>query len=333
MFMRSPLVSGLLLAFQGLALTSNLQAAEASDRNAWSLPEEIEAVSGSGAALAGSGVASVSDQGAIRLNPAMLYLHRAYDVGGGYYWPAQGRPFYKVSVIDGITSRYVAGFEYTGFAENLKERNRADAVGDSPVHKRGSVAISIPTDYFAIGFSGHYVEAEDTITDPANPEVYKGISLGAGVIAMLGNQIRLGVSLENFNNRRIAEVAPKTARVGLAWEDKTQTVTVHGEVRQRDRAVNLEWNDPIVDGLALAPSEVDDKPERMAFGGIQVKTFDMLRIFAAHGRTIRGEAREVTGGGIGIYQKQFSFSYATSKKDPDAKDWQSSLHLSLTMKI
>jgi hypothetical protein len=331
--MRSPLVSGFLLVFQGLALTSNLQAADDSNTNAWSLPEEIETVGGSGAALAGSGVASVSDQGAIRLNPAMLYLHRAYDVGAGYFWPAQGRPFYKVSIIDGVTSRSVAAFEYTGFAENLKERNRADVEGDSPVHKRGSVAIAIPTDYFAVGFSGHYVEAEDQLTDPENPEIYKGISLGAGVIAMLGNQIRLGLSLENFNNRRIKDVAPQTTRIGLAWEDKTQTVTVHGELRQRERAMNLEWNNPIVDGLALAPSDVDDSPERMALGGIQVKTFDILRLFAAHGRTIRGETREVTGAGVGIYQKNFSFSYATSKTDPDAKDWQSSLHLSVTMKI
>jgi len=330
--MRSPLVSGLLVAFQGLALTSSLHAAEETSKNAWSLPEEIEAASGSSAAMAGSGVASVSDQAAIRLNPAMLYLHRSYDVSGGYYWPAEGRPFYKISVIDGVTSRAVAGFEYTGFAENLKERNRSDIEGDSPVHKRGSVAIAIPTDYFAIGLAGHYVEAED-MTDPQNPEVYKGISLGAGLIAMLGNQIRLGLSLENFNNRRVADVAPRTARIGLAWEDITQTVTIHGEVRQRDRSVNLEWNNPIVDGLALAQSEVDDSPERMALAGAQVKTFDMLRVFAGYGRTIRGETREVTGAGIGIYQKNFSFSYATSKKDPDAKDWQSSLHLSVTMKI
>ncbi|HYX31989.1 MAG TPA: hypothetical protein VE954_02665, partial [Oligoflexus sp.] len=269
---------------------------------------------------------------AIRLNPAMLYLHRGYDVGAGYFWPAAGRPFYKVSVIDGVTSRAVAGFEYTGFSENMKDRNRSDIVGDSPVLKRGSVAIAIPTDYFAIGFSGHYVEAEDR-TDPANPEVYKGISLGAGVVAMLGNQMRLGLSIENFNNRRVADVAPKTARLGLAWEDKTQTVTIHGEVRQRDRAVNLEWNNPIVDGLALAQSEVDDSPERMALGGVQIRTFDMLRLFAGYGRTIRGESREVTGAGIGIYQKNFSFSYATSKQDPEAKDWQSSLHLSVSMKI
>jgi hypothetical protein len=330
--MRSPLVSGLFFTFQGLALSSALHAAEAADRNAWSLPEEIEAVGGQGAAMAGSGVASVSDQSAIHLNPAMLYQHRAYDVGGGYFWPAQGRPFYKVSVIDGVTSRAVAGFEYTGFAENLKDRNRSDVIGDSPVLKRGSVAIAIPTDYFAIGFAGHYVEAED-MTDPANPEVYKGISLGAGLMAMLGQNVRLGLSIENFNNRRVADVSPKTVRLGLSWQDMTQTVTLHGEVRQRDRAVNLEWNNPIVDGLALTEAEVDDSPERMALAGIQVKTFDVLRVFAGYGRTIRGETREVTGGGIGIYQKGFSFSYATSKKDPDAKDWQSSLHLSVTMKI
>jgi len=319
------------LVFQGLVLANSLHAAEQST-NSWSLPEEIEAVGGQGAALAQSGVASVSDQGAIRLNPAMLYLHRAYDVSGGYYWPAEGRPFYKLSVIDGVTSRMVAGFEYTGFQENLKNRNPSDVAGDSPVLRRGTVAIAIPTDFIAIGFSGHYVEAEDR-TDPSEIKSYKGISLGGGIVAMLGKQMRLGISAENLNNRRVADVAPKTLRAGLSWEDPSSTVTVHGEVRQRDRAVALEWTDPITDGLTLAESEIDTSPERMALGGLQVKTFDMLRLFAGYGRTVKGEVREVTGGGIGIYQKSFSFSYATSKKDPDAKDWQSSLHLSVTMKI
>jgi hypothetical protein len=71
----------------------------------------------------------------------------------------------------------------------------------------------------------------------------------------------------------------------------------------------------------------------MALAGIQVKTFDMLRLFAGYGRSIRGELREVTGAGIGLYQKNFSFSYAASQSDSNAKDWQSSLHLSVLMKI
>ncbi len=329
--MQSPILSSLLVVCQSLALASSLHAA---DRAVTSpLPEEIEAVGGQGAALAQSGVASVSDQAAIHLNPAMLYLHRAYDVGAGYYWPSAGRPFYKLSVIDGVTSRMVAGFEYTGFQDNLKDRNQSDIQGDSPVRKRASVALAIPTDFFVIGFSGHYVEAENAEDPSIEPSTIKGISLGAGLVALLGNQVRLGLSLENFNNRRVASVAPKTARAGLAWEDKSSMVTVHGELRQRDRSATLELNDPLLDGLSLTDVPRDDRPEQMALTGIQVKTFDMLKVFAGYGRTIRGEKREVTGAGIGIYQKNFSFSYATSKNNPAAKDWQSSLHLSLTMKI
>ena len=298
------------------------------------LPDEVEAIGGQGAAQVNSGVAASSDHAAIHLNPAMLFMHRAYDVGAGYYWPAQGRPFYKLSVIDGTTSRVVVGFEYTGFQENLRDRAEQDKEGDSPVRRRGSVAFAIPTDLFAIGFSGHYVEAANpSLTVPDQEQDIKGIALGAGLVALLNKQIRLAASVENFNNRRVAAVAPKTIRAGLAWEDPSATVAAHAEFRQRERSLSLELPLPSSDSLTLLPEDVSTRAEKMVLGGFQVKTFDLLKVFAGYGRTLQDKEREVIGGGMGIFQKGFSLSYATSKNLPNAKDWQSSLHISVTMKM
>ncbi|MCX6129358.1 MAG: hypothetical protein NTX25_09890, partial [Proteobacteria bacterium] len=188
--------------------------------------------------------------------------------------------------------------------------------------------------FFSLGFAAHYVEAENPdVLNAGEDQSLKGIALGVGLVALLNKQIRVAASLENFNNRRVAAVAPKAARVGIAWDDPGSNLTAHLELRQRDRSKTLELPIPGLDGLTLASEEISDKPEKMALGSLQVKTFDMLKFFAGYGRTLESGEREIAGGGLGIFQKSFSFSYAASKNFPNATDWQSSLHLSLTMKI
>jgi hypothetical protein len=71
----------------------------------------------------------------------------------------------------------------------------------------------------------------------------------------------------------------------------------------------------------------------MALAGIQVKSFDILKLFAGYGSALGEVRRDVVSAGIGIFQKNFSFSYAATRPDSLAANWQSSLHLSLTMKI
>lgn len=313
------------------SLSPALQAAEVQLR----LPDEIEAVGGQGAAQAHSGAASVSDIGAIRLNPAMLYQQRSYDISGGYYWPADGRSFYKLGVIDGVTSQIVAGLEYTGFQEapQLKQQAEKDEV-DSPVEKRVSVALAVPTQLFSLGLAAHYVESRDPGSPLDEDQRLKGIALGAGLAVSVTESIRVGASVQNFNNKRIKEVAPTTYRVGLSWADRTGAVQISGDLRQRARSLELELpTGP--EQLALIGEREDfyEKAERMGFVALQAKTFNMMKIFAAYGRTIEGPERVSMSGGLGVFQKNFSFAYAIGRNLPVQDEIQSSLQLTVTMRM
>ncbi len=297
------------------------------------LPDEIAAVGGQGTALGHSGTAALSDLGAIRLNPAMLYQQRSYDIGGGYYWPSTGRPFYKAGVIDGVTSQMVAGFEYTGFQDAPKART-ADSELDSPVQKRVSVALAIPSQVFSLGLALHYVESQDPASDPSQVRELKGIALGAGLVAFVTESVRFGASVQNFNNRRIRNVAPTTYRAGLSWADRSGTIIVSGDLAQRDRSFPLELPRTPEDlSLVQDLGSYYEKPERMGYVGIQAKTFNMMKIFAAYGHTVQGPERTSASGGIGVFQKSFSFAYALSKNFPAQDELQSSLQLTVTMRM
>lgn len=328
---RSALHFHLLALFGLMAGYPSLYAADVQLR----LPDEIEAVGGQAAAQGHSGVASVSDVGAIRLNPAMLYQQRSYDISGAYYWPANGRSFYKVGVIDGVTSQMVAGLEYTGFQEPPRSRQELkDDEVDSPVEKRVSVAIAVPAQFFSLGLAAHYVESQDPASDPAAVENIKGISLGAGIVTSITETLRFGASAQNFNNKRVREVAPTVYRVGLSWTDRTGTVLVSGDLRQRDRSLLLELpTSPEQLALVQSQGSYYEKPERMGFVGLQAKTFNMMKIFAAYGRSFQGPERASASGGVGIFQKNFSFAYAIGRNFPDQGDLQSSLQLTVTMRM
>ena len=298
-----------------------------------SLPDEITATGGQGSAQAGGGAALISDQSSIHINPAMLYRHKNYDVAGTYVWPIEGRPFYRASAIDGVTSKWTAAFEYTGFSDALTARDSRKI--DSPVRRRGSLAFAIPSDLLSIGLAGHYVEADDP-TEPVAKTV-KGFTLGTGIAMQLANSIRFGASVENLNNDRLKNVSPRTVRVGLAWEDKSGSLAFHADYRDRERSAYLEGL-PLTEQGTLAIVDPSVKPselphEKMAIIGGQISTMDVLRLFFAAGKNLGGEKSQVTSGGLGIYQKNFSLAYAVSRIYPDAKGLQNSLSLSITMKM
>lgn len=305
----------------------------AADATSMRLPDEIEAVGGQGTALGHAGAAALNDLAALRLNPAMLSTNRSYDVEGAYYWPSAGRPFYKLGIIDGVTSQFVMGFEYTGFQDQLKPQAERTEL-DSPVYRRMSLALAVPAQGFALGFAGHYVEAQNPDLESLTNSTLKGISLGAGLVVPLGKSLRAGVSLENFNNKRIAAVAPRTVRAGLNWEDSSQVFALNLDYRERQRSLSLELPIELAQ-TQLAENVKDelDKPERMGLVGMQVRTFNVLRFFASYGQTTDGPERTTTSGGLGIFQRNYSLAYAVSKSLPAQSELQSSLHLSVIMKM
>jgi|GEM_PF-3514616 hypothetical protein len=296
------------------------------------LPDEIEAVGGMGTAQGHVGAASSSELGAIRTNPAMLYKHTSYDVSGVYYWPSIGRPFYKAGIIDGMTSSIVAAFEYTGFTEELKDRGERTEV-DSPVRRRGSVAFAVPTEYVSLGLAAHYVEAEDPEAPAGEEKDLKGISLGAGLVGQLTESLRLGLSVQNLNNRRVGAVAPRMLRAGITWEPPRGSVMLSVDYRERERSAVFETLPLQSLNLSLTELERWEEPERMGFVGLQVDTYDVLRVFASYGHSVSGPERELLAGGVGIFQKTYSLAYAVNKNFPAQNELQSSLLLSLIMKM
>lgn len=298
-----------------------------------SLPDEIIATGGQGTGQSGAGAALISDQAAILINPAMLYRHKTYDVNGSYIWPVSGRPFYKVAAIDGQTSRFTTAFEYTGFTEGLEGREKREQ--DSPVRRRAALAVAVPLTSFSMGFAAHYVEADD----PTREEEHsvKAFTLGFGLAIPLSTGITLGASLQNLNNKKVENVSPRTLRAGLAWQDKTGSLGLHADYRDRQRSEYLEDFDLTESNqlMALLPGETPKKleNEKMVIVGGQIQTMDAFRIFASTGRNAGGEKSEITSGGIGVFQKNFSLSYAVSRIYPNKKDLQNSLSLSITMKM
>ncbi|MBC7661760.1 MAG: hypothetical protein H7249_18860 [Chitinophagaceae bacterium] len=306
----------------------------ASDKNHSTIPDEIVTPGGQAAYQAGSGAALVSDQGAIHINPAMLYRHRTYDVGGTYTWPVVGREYYRVSAIDGVTSKWTTAFEYTGFGDGLAGRETRNL--DSPVRRRGALGFSIPSDFVAVGFAGNYLEADDPRS--AQTQTIKAFTLGAGLVAQLSHNFSFGASVENFNNKKVKDVAPQTVRAGVAYEDKGGTLGVYADYRDRERSPYLEERLLTADLNHMVPLDTNVTPsnlprERMALIGGQVQTFDVLRIFFGAGKNVGGEHAEVISGGLGIFQKNFSLAYGVSRTYPNVKDLQDSVTLSITMKM
>ncbi len=298
----------------------------------FSLPDELEAVGGMGTAQSQSGVAVASDLSAIRINPAMLFRNQTYDVNGSYFWPALGRPFYKAGVIDGVTSRNVAAFEYTGFQDNPSfDPNLAKL--DTPVLKRASVAIAIPTDFFSLGLAAHYVEANDYGENQA-PKTLKGFTLGVGLIAYVTDEIRVGLSAQNLNNRNVAKISPQVLRAGIAWEEKKGNLIFGLDYRERQRSLGYEWpSDPEFLSLVEPIAKDYDKPERMVLSNIQVRTFDIVKVFASYGKSLDKIERQQAGGGLGLFHKTFSLAYAVNKNLPAKSELQSSLNLSFSTKM
>ena len=124
------------------------------------VPGEIEQAGGYAGALNNTGVSFIEGASATKINPALLVETKQYVVSGSYHWPVAGREFYEVGVVDGVTSKYVAGISYNAYQEDYKI-NWDNGYKDSSVMKRGALAMAIPMKYFALGASATYIEGYD----------------------------------------------------------------------------------------------------------------------------------------------------------------------------
>lgn len=281
------------------------------------LPDEYESVGDQALGFGNAGVASASGTASLRLNPGALATPTpVYSVSGGYHWPREGRDFYQAGIIDSKTSPTAAAFSYTGFLDEYDPE--ASVIGDqvdSPIVRRASVGFAQILGKVSAGVAGHYVEGAPILDPTAQP--IKGWSLGAGVATNLTPAIRLGASVENLANSKIADYAPRTYRAGGAW-DLSKDFSISLDYRRRDRVDKLEnliFSDT---SLTLAErEEAKDKylqPEQMVIGSFAARVYDVVRLVGTYGQSATDDGRRLLAGGIAIVNDKISIGYGASRE-------------------
>ena len=282
-----------------------------------SIPDEYRASGGYSIGL--SHAAMVADNGvaAVELNPAMIALARDYRVSLGYNWPATGRGFYQVGIVDGKTAKIAAGVLYTGFHEKFDGHGFLHTELDSPIKQRGRVALSGMFGKIALGVSGQYVEGyqftENVHGLPAlTSDTHRygstahdkrtGITAGLGAAIALTPTLRLGAAINNLANRKVRDFAPRTIRAGAAWLATPQgDIAVHLDYHERERVALFEQG--------------QHTPERLAIASCSVRVYDVVRILAAYGQSLVDKSGEFAAG-LTLVNNNISLSYGFRRPWP-----------------
>lgn len=288
------------------------------------LPEEYEVASGQGLAFANAGSVAFTSPGSLKLNPAMLSVERQYAVDGSYHWPAAGRDFYKVGVIDSKTSPIAAGVSYTSFLTPSDTKFMAEE--NAPVGRYVSRRIALGAAYsfrmFALGVSGQWTESgglDPELRDSGGVKLdgaVRGTALNVGVVGLLTPSTRVGVSVEGLQNDKVKESSPRYTRAGIA------TLFFNGQA-----SLHLDWQRREL--LAL-----EQEPEQMLTGSFSVRVFDYLRILGAAGKDPQpGHERTTAAAGIALVGPKMSMSWTASRPDLRQEASHQALNLNLELSM
>ena len=298
-------------------LLSTLLLVCASAAQAVDIPDEYRASGGYSIGL--SHAAMVADNGvaAVVLNPAMIALARDYHVSLGYNWPASGRGFYQVGIVDGKTAKIAAGVIYTGFHEKFDGHGFLHTELDTPIKQRANVAISTMLGKVAFGLSGQYVEGfkftdnvhglpalTSTTHSYSSTDHHKqtGITVGVGAAVSLTPALRFGASIANLANNKVRDFAPRTIRAGAAWLATPQgDIAVHLDYRERERIALFEQG--------------QQQPERLAIASCSVRVYDVVRVLAAYGQSLVDKSGEFAAG-MTLVNNKVSLSYGFRRPWP-----------------
>ena len=279
------------------------------------IPDEYRSSGGYGVGLGHAATAANSGVSAVLLNPAMIALSKDYRISLGYSWPASGRGFYQVGIVDGKTAKIAAGVLYTGFHNKFDGHAFLHTEVDAPIKRRGSVALSTMLGKVALGISGQYIEGFQfervvhglpALTSPSyrysstDYSKVTGFAAGLGAALALTPALRFGVSLANITNRKVKDFAPRTIRAGTAWT-VMEGIDVHLDYRERERVVLFE------------PDQA--KPERLLTASCSVQVYDMVRVLAAYGQSLVDKSGELAAG-LTLINNKISLSYGFRRPWP-----------------
>ncbi len=306
------------------------------------VPEEYESTGGHALAFGGSVASGLGGVSAVRANPALIGLEREYSINGTYHWPTAGRDFYQLGIIDGKTSSVAAGVTYTSAMDDYQgvsaSRSSASSSGrsvlsvDSPIVRRGNLAIASPVGGAFLGLSVGYIEArppaESLSENDSKPN--KSFTLGFGLASQLSKSVRLGISAENLANKKIQYAAPTFYRAGLTY--------LFGDIgmlnldyRRREAVSVYEGQVPSL-ALAESDSKKSNQAENLILGSAVVRVYDLLRVIAAVGQQYQaGESSTRVAGGLSLVNQQFNLSYQVMRPDMKHESVHHALALGLMM--
>lgn len=315
-----------------IAITASLFAAGSAQAfELTQLPDEYEATTGANLGLNNVGAAANDPHASIRVNPALLAGEKAYSVQGGYHWPTEGREFYQLAVVDSKTSAVAAGVSYTSFMDDYEKPMKQQMVDpdkkvevDSPIVRRGVLGLASNFGNVQGGIGATYVEANRLVNstsdkDRENSRI-KGIGLNLGIGAALLPALKVGASVENMSNRKIADYEPRTIRAGAAYAFAPK-VTGYLDFRQRDRIDQIEGGSVDLDKPAeQAKKDAKEKedllsrPEQMIFAALSAQVYDFFRLMGSFGQAISDDRRSLSGG-VAVVNKGMSLAYTAARSN------------------
>lgn len=299
--------------------------------SALDVPDEYRTVGGGETALGHSATVANGGVGSVVLNPAMLAIDKDYRLSLGYSWPTSGREFYQVGVVDGRTSKVAAGVLYTGFREDFDAERFLHEELDTPIRRRGVLALAMAVGKMSLGINGQYLEGYRFLDNvngllglvdsghsyrSQDHEIIRGISAGLAIAVALSPTLRIGASLNNLANRKIADFAPRTIRAGIAYiATAGGEVTVHADYLHRQR-------------VAL----FDTATTQLATVSCSILVYDVIRILAAYGQSLTDEQQELSAG-LALTSDRLSISYGLRQPLPHAESIQQSVNLAFAVTI
>ena len=278
------------------------------------IPDEFEVTSGLGVATLNSGVGGTDSFTSITVNPAGVTKPKSYVVHGAFHWPTAGRDYYQLGVVDATMSPVSAGFSYTSSTEEYRypvDGSADISPYDSPVSRRVSLALAQEFESVSIGIGGTYVEAKpslDSVAYKQGEQHLKGVGLNIGLLGSVAPGWTVGASVQNLANKRISDFAPRTFRIGTAYQF-SQLFTGNIDLRQRDRVSGFETNAGTIGGTIERGM---DKAERMVIVSGTFQIQDYLKLLGSYGGSLTDD-RSSLAGGVALNSKNFSLAYTASR--------------------
>jgi hypothetical protein len=310
--------------------------------------DEVEAVGGNSLGLAGGGTAALNDQSAVRANPAMLASTDRYQVAGSYQWPSFGRSFYQLGVIDGSNKELSAGVLYTAYQDDfadpyktgLTKSEKEEALYDSKTVRKISAAVASTFSNLAVGLSGTQVEGFVKEENGFEFSKKTSLTMGVGAAALLSKAFRIGASIENLNNKNVADIAPQIIRAGAALLLDGGRISIHGDYVDRQR-VSTEFSDDLTatdvfGGQAEQDSigSITNKDrERKGVISGTVSVQNMVRLSAGYAQEIGTGDRSQLAAGVAIVSQGYTLSYQAGSPYLKAGELNQAVSLSIDLKI